>query len=149
MRTKGLMTGLAVIASMSLGLSACSGPANEDDESGGAGEDAKTSVNVGWNQPFYSYNSNSSDGGNVTNVNSQYLMNGNFWYYDAQSVLQKDTSYGTYEKLSDDPLTVKYTLGADTTWSDGTPVDAADVMLDWASRSGKYTTAKDDQLKTD
>jgi peptide/nickel transport system substrate-binding protein len=147
-RFKRWGTAFAVIASLSLGLSACSGPANEDD-TGSTGKDAKTSINVGWNQPFYSYNSNSTDGGNVTNANSQYLMNGNFWYYDAQSVLQKDTSFGTYEKISDDPLTVKYTVGPDTNWSDGTPVDAADLMLDWASRSGKYTTAKDDQLKTD
>ena len=34
--------------------------------------------------------------------------------------LRPDKSFGTYEKVSDDPLTVKYTVADDTKWSDGT-----------------------------
>ncbi|MET0998213.1 MAG: ABC transporter family substrate-binding protein, partial [Marmoricola sp.] len=59
------------------------------------------------------------------------------------------TSYGTYEKTSDDPLTVKYTVGDDTKWSDGTPVDAADILLVWAAQSGNVNTIDADKVKRD
>ena len=147
MRARRWGTAVAVIASLSLGLSACSGPANEDTTGDAAAK--KTSLNVGWNQPFYSYNTATSAGNNSTNANSIYLMQSNFWYYDSASVLQKNTSFGTYEKTSDDPLTVKYTVGEDTSWSDGTPVSAADLLLNWATLSGNFKTVKDDDIKTD
>ena len=93
----------------------------------------KTALNLGWNQPFYSYNENTSNGNATANANIKYLMNSGFSYYDSSSELKQDKSFGTYEKTSDDPLTVKYTVGDDTKWSDGTPVDAADMLLVWAS----------------
>ena len=54
-----------------------------------------------------------------------------------------------YEKTSDDPLTVKYTVNDDTKWSDGTPVDAADMLLVWAAQSGNLNTITADKVKTD
>ena len=71
------------------------------------------------------------------------------WYVDAEGEIQQNTSYGTYEKTSEDPLTVKYTVADDTTWSDGTPVDAADVLLAWAAGSGNLNTIAADKVKTD
>ena len=146
MRTKGLVTAFAVISSLSLGLSACSGPAAEPEPDANA---EPTSLTVGWNQPFYSYNSATSNGNATANANVLYLMNGGFWYYDADSVLQKDETFGTYEKTSDDPLTVTYTVGADTKWSDGTPVDAADLLLTWAAQSGNVNTLAPEDVKYD
>jgi len=48
-----------------------------------------------------------------------------------------DPSFGTIEKVSDAPLTVKYTIADDATWSDGVPVTTDDLLLEWAARSGQ------------
>ena len=39
--------------------------------------------------------------------------------------------------MSDAPLTVKYTIAKDATWSDGVPVTPDDLVLEWAARSGQ------------
>ncbi len=52
----------------------------------------------------------------------------------------QDTSFGSYEKVSDDPLVVKYTIADGVKWSDGTAVDAADLLLNWVSLSGAENT---------
>jgi peptide/nickel transport system substrate-binding protein len=145
-RRKGLVAAAAVIASLSLAVSACSSSKNSDET---ATKTKKTSLTVGWNQPFYAYNNNTTSGNNVTNANILYLMTDTFNYYDEKSVLQKDEKFGTYEKLSDNPLTVKYTVGADTKWSDGTPVDAADLLLEWAALSGNVNTIDAGKVKRD
>ncbi len=147
MRARRWGTAVAVIASLSLGLSACSGPSNEDTPTETDSE--PTALTVGWNQPFYSYNSVTSNGNATANNNIIYMMNGGFWYYDADSVLQKDETFGTYEKTSDDPLTVKYTMADDVKWSDGTAVDASDMLLTWAAQSGNVNTLKPEDVKYD
>src|SRR4051794_26584527 len=54
---------------------------------------------------------------------------------DGTAVL--DPSFGRVEKVSDAPLPVKYTIAKDATWSDGVPVPADDLVLEWAARSGQ------------
>lgn len=49
-----------------------------------------------------------------------------------------DPQLGTVEKVSDSPLTVRYTLAPDARWSDGVAVSPADLLLDWAARSGRF-----------
>jgi len=46
-----------------------------------------------------------------------------------------DESFGTVSIISDDPFTVRYDL-AEPAWSDGIPLDAADLLLGWAAESG-------------
>ncbi|MEY2847704.1 MAG: hypothetical protein RI885_369 [Actinomycetota bacterium] len=46
-----------------------------------------------------------------------------------------DESFGTVTIISDIPFTVRYDL-AEPTWSDGIPLDAADLMLGWAASTG-------------
>jgi peptide/nickel transport system substrate-binding protein len=140
-----MFAAVAVVATLSLAGTACAAP--EDDDEGSS--NAKTSITLGWNQPFYSYNENTSNGNNVTNSNTKYLTTSQFWYVTADGELEADKSFGTYEKTSDDPLTVKYTVNDDAKWSDGTPVDAADILLDWAARSGNVNTIAADKVKTD
>ena len=48
-----------------------------------------------------------------------------------------DDGFGTVEKVSDAPLTVRYTIDPAATWSDGTAVTPADLLLEWAARSGQ------------
>ncbi len=44
----------------------------------------------------------------------KYLLNAQFWWVDVDGNYTEDTSFGTYEKTSDDPLTVKYTVADDS-----------------------------------
>lgn len=144
----------AVLATAALALAACSTPAAEDDtptttETTSAPEDtgepgAGSTVTVGWNQPFYSYNSDTSHGNATANAIILYMTQADFNYYDGDLNLAQDTSFGTYEKLSDDPLTVKYTINEGVTWSDGTPVDAADMLLYWGAVSGHFNDNEED-----
>ncbi|MBX9717867.1 MAG: ABC transporter family substrate-binding protein [Microbacteriaceae bacterium] len=122
----------ATIVAGALVLSACAAPQSEVVEG--------SSITVAWNQPFYSYNSNTSFGNATANANIVYLTSGAFNYYDNGPTLLKDESFGTYELISEDPLTVKYTVADDVQWSDGTPVDGADLLLAWAANSGVLNT---------
>lgn len=45
-----------------------------------------------------------------------------------------DEGFGSVEVTGDDPFTVRYDL-AEPTWSDGIPVDSADLVLAWAAGS--------------
>jgi peptide/nickel transport system substrate-binding protein len=144
-RSKRMFAAVAVIATLSLAGTACAAP-KEDDE---GSSNKKTSITIGWNQPFYSYNTLSSNGNNVSNTNTKYLTTGQFWYVTSDGELKANKSFGTYEKVSDNPLTVKYTVADDAKWSDGTPVDAADVLLDWAAQSGNLNTIDAEKVKTD
>jgi peptide/nickel transport system substrate-binding protein len=145
-RRSRVIAAVTVVSSLSLALAACGGSSNKDEQQS---KGQPTSVSVGWNQPFYSYNDNTSTGNNVTNANIRYMTNGQFYYYDADSQLKADTSFGTYEKTSDNPLTVKYTLNKDDKWSDGTPYDASDLLLSWAANSTQLNTVSGDKVKRD
>lgn len=48
-----------------------------------------------------------------------------------------DESFGKVAIVSDDPFTVRYDL-AEPAWSDGIPLDAADLMLGWAAAAGHF-----------
>ncbi|MGA4669336.1 ABC transporter family substrate-binding protein [Propionibacteriaceae bacterium Y1923] len=96
-----------------------------------------------WNQPLYSLNSNTSFGNATANANIIYMMNDSFNYYDRDLNLVKNESFGTYEKVSDDPLTIKLTLAPTAKWSDGTPVTAADLILSHGAISGLYNNVED------
>lgn len=139
----------AVVAASALVLSACSTPEASEDvdtsptatESESGDEITDTSVvTVGWNQPFYSYNQNSDTGNATANSIITYMTKSKFNYYDADLNLVQDTSFGTYEVVSDDPLTITYTVNEGVVWSDGVPVDAGDLLLEWAALSGHYNS---------
>ena len=137
-------TAAAAVAAFGLTAAACAPPAEEEQ-----GPQGDTSVNIGWNQPFYSYNDDTTTGNATANANILYLIQGEFNYYNPDLELVQDESYGTYEKVSDDPLTVKYTVDDDMKWSDGTAVDAADMMLQWAALSGALNTVEGDAVERD
>ncbi len=132
MRIRRLAATAATVAVGALVLSGCAAPQSEIVEG--------STLSVAWNQPFYSYNQNTSFGNATANANIIYSTNSGFGYYDDAPAWVKDESFGTYEKLSDDPLVVKYTITDGVKWSDGTAVDAADLLLNWVSLSGAYDT---------
>ena len=137
MKIRRISAAAATVAAGALVLSACQTPAPEETD---AGIDQSTAVTVGWNQSYYEYNTDSATGNATANSIVNYMMNAGFNYYDGDLNLVQDSSFGSYEKLSDDPLTVKYTINDDQQWSDGTPVTAADVVLYWGAMSGNFNT---------
>ncbi len=136
---------VAVLAASALALSACTSDpgTTETSESPSAsssdsGVIAGSAVNIGWNQPFYSYNSTSITGNATANAIIKYMTTAGFNYYDQDLKLTPDTSFGTYEKVSDDPLTIKYTYADTAVYSDGVAAGPADLLLEWAAQSGKF-----------
>lgn len=132
MRIRRYVAAAATVAAGALILSGCAAPQSEIVEG--------SSLSVAWNQPFYSYNGSTSFGNATANNNIIYSTNSGFNFYDGTPALIKDTSFGSYEKVSDDPLVVKYTIADGVKWSDGTAVDAADLLLNWLALSGAYNT---------
>ncbi len=139
MRIKRLVAAAATVAVGALILSGCAAPQSEIVEG--------SSLSVAWNQPFYSANGFTSFGNATANNNINYATYAGFNYYDNTPKLIKDTSFGTYEKISDDPLVVKYTIADGVKWSDGTAVDAADMLLEWVAQSGADNTPNFDKSK--
>src|SRR5699024_7900995 len=110
---------------------------------GGDDDDASndTAVNIGWNESFRSMNTLTANGNATSNAILTYMMNDNFGYYDDNLEVQ-DGALGEIEQVSEDPLKVKYTFNDDAKWSDGTPVDAADLALTWIGTSANCNTVE-------
>jgi peptide/nickel transport system substrate-binding protein len=106
-------------------------------------------VTVGWNQPFFSYNYTSANGHATANAVVTFLTKAQWGYYDTEMNFVENTAFGTHEKISDDPFTVRMTVNPGVTWSDGTPLDAVDTLLDWAASSGHFNTVADEDVARD
>ena len=122
---------LALLSAVAVTLSGCALPYQSQIVEG-------TTITVAFNQAFDNYNTSSSAGNATKNANITYMTNSGFQYYDSTPALVKETRYGTFEKISDEPLTVRYTINEGVKWSDGTQIDAADMLLAWASTSGAF-----------
>ncbi|GAB3565049.1 ABC transporter family substrate-binding protein [Spelaeicoccus albus] len=141
MKKKRLLALGAAFVAGAVALSGCSSPKSNDN---GGIKNTKT-VNVMWNQAFYSANQNTGNGNAVANMIILYMMNDQSYYYNKDLKLQPNTSFGSMKKVSDKPLKVKYTIADTAKWSDGTPVTAADYVLTWAALGGKYNTVSADK----
>jgi len=131
-RIRRLGAAAATLAVGALILSGCTTPQSEIVEG--------SSLSVAWNQPFYSYNGNTSFGNATANNNITYATLGGFNYYNDVPELVRDESFGTVELVTEDPLVVKYTIADGVKWSDGTAVDAVDLLLQWAALSRALDT---------
>ena len=79
---------------------------------------ADTTFTWAYEQEFQSYNNNTADGNSSANavVLNQVLRG--FFQFAPDGAITPDTDFGTYEKTSDDPLTVKYTFNENAKWSE-------------------------------
>lgn len=144
MKIRRTSAALAVTVTGALLFSACSGTSGDgetttDDD---AGINNESAVTVAWEAPLNELNLSSQNGNATQNAIINYMLNSGFNYYDADLNIVKDESFGTYEKTSDDPLTVEYTVNEDTKWSDGTAFDATDLLLSWAALSSKFNNVE-------
>ena len=140
MKIRRISAAAAALAAGALVLTACSNNAPTDTASSSESAAAATGGNVvvAETNEFFSFNSSTANGN--TDINSKIALatNSNFYYIDGDLKVKRDESFGTIEKVSDDPLTVKYTVNEGQKWSDGEPIDANDLVLAWAVYSGFY-----------
>ncbi|MBN9213266.1 MAG: hypothetical protein ABS62_08855 [Microbacterium sp. SCN 70-200] len=131
MKIARLAAGASIVAVGALVLSGCGNPYQSEVQEG-------TEIFVAYNEGFMAFNSNSSAGNNTANANVKYITDAaSSWaYYNNTPELVKNTDFGTYEATSEDPLTVDYKITADAVWSDGVPIDEADMLMAWAAMSG-------------
>jgi peptide/nickel transport system substrate-binding protein len=137
------VSAVAVAGVAALALSACTTSGSTSTSSAAKGG----TVTVAVVNDFTSFNSQTPQGNLDTNGQVGYLDGSygtGFQYIDNNYKIVHDDKFGTFEKTSDDPLTVKYTLNKDLKWSDGQPVTADDMILAWAIASGHYDSAKFD-----
>lgn len=88
-----------------------------------------------------SFNTNTPQGNLDTNGVIAYLTVPQFFTLDPSFNVIPNKDLGTYQKTSDDPLTVKYTLNKGLKWSDGKPMTADDMLLAWAEASCYYDSS--------
>ncbi|MEV1006577.1 ABC transporter family substrate-binding protein [Streptomyces sp. NPDC049881] len=126
-------------------LSACGSSDDDsggDDESTGASGGPSGTVTYAMAQPWQSWNNATAGANSVANGQVMEQVISGFWTFggeDGQPVPNED--FGTYEKVSDDPLTVNYTINDAAVWSDGTPIDCDDILLWWTVQSGAFDGA--------
>jgi len=99
-----------------------------------------STVTVASAQDFTSFNDNTRFGNTPANTAIVAATNAGFGYYDDAQQWVRDESFGRYAVVSQDPLTVRYTVNDGVTWSDGEAIDGADLLLAWASDSGALNT---------
>lgn len=131
MTTKRAAAAIVVLAALALGLTGCTPSTRVV---------AGSTVTVASPQSFTSFNDQTSYGSTAANAEIVGATNSGFVYYDATSTLVRDESFGHIEVVAQDPFTVRYTVNEGVTWSDGEPVDGADLLLAWAANSGHRNT---------
>ncbi|MBO9553357.1 ABC transporter substrate-binding protein [Cellulomonas sp.] len=125
-------TAVAAVGGLVLTLTACTGPEPDPERAG--------TVVVAVSAPFLSLNGGTVEGRSPGSTLVRSLAQAGFVALDEDGTAVPDPAFGTIEKVSDAPLTVRYTIGEDATWSDGTAVTPADLLLEWAARSGQLDT---------
>jgi peptide/nickel transport system substrate-binding protein len=140
---------VALAAVSALALSGCTTSAPDQNSS------SKGTITVATTNEATSFNSSTPQGNLDTNGMIVYLTGtagtsagaslGGFFTLDDKFKVVHNDNIGTYEKVSDDPLTVKYTLKDDLKWSDGKPITADDLMVGWAIGSGYYNDSTVDE----
>ncbi|WP_434613974.1 ABC transporter family substrate-binding protein [Arthrobacter sp. A5] len=125
------------------GCTAAPGPVTTSASTSGA-VSGGTAV-VAETNAFNSFNPNTGTGSADINSKIAYATHTGFNYIDDKLNIVKNEKFGKYEKISDNPLTIRYTINDGVKWSDGAPVDANDLMLAWAAQSGYYNDATMDK----
>jgi len=123
---------LASVSLIGLGVQAGISPASA----------TSTSVTIADTQGFYSLNPTQGDSNAVINSNVAYLTGNGFWYYDSTPTLKANTAFGSYKITLNTPtdFRVTFNVKAGQTWSDGTPIDAVDLLLSHVVSSGQYSS---------
>lgn len=139
---------VSAVAAGALLLAGCgsAGGGGDDDAAGGdaAAEELADTITVGIEQTPDAYNANTADANSVYNTYVDNITQQNFVEILPDGTIEPNETFGSYEKVSDSPLTVEYTFADDAVWSDGTPIDFDDALLAWAAYSGTHPSGETD-----
>ena len=138
-RAVGAVLGIVVLA-------ACTTGGQPDPERPEVVEPVDATISVAVGSSPATYNAGNRDAESAAALN-QVLRT--FTLVGADGTLVPDEEFGTYEKVTDSPLVVEYTIDPDAVWSDGEPIDCDDVLLDWAAYSGSYQAGDDDLFEVE
>jgi len=103
-----------------------------------AGAADRTLVRIAESNVRTSLNSSHSDHNLVENGTVAYLTGDGFNYYDNKSQLVKKTGFGSYRVVKEKPLTIETKINKGLVWSDGTQIDAYDLLEGWVANSGHF-----------
>lgn len=127
---RGWCSAAAAVSALALVASACS-----PDLPPSVVEGSKVSAT--WDGPLTSTNTATTSGATSGNLDVAAVTRSRFGELVDDKVVA-DQSFGSVQVVDQDPFTVRYDL-AEPTWSDGTPLDAADLLLAWAAESDFFT----------
>ncbi len=144
MTTRRRFGAISAVAAGSLLLAACGSAGGGSEETGAGSAALADTITVGIEQAPDGYNANTADNNSVYNAFVDNLTQQGFYKVQPDGTVVPNEAYGTYEKTSDDPLTVEYTFADDAVWSDGTPIDYDDALLAWAAYSGTHPSGEVD-----
>ncbi|MDO4887810.1 MAG: ABC transporter family substrate-binding protein [Actinomycetaceae bacterium] len=127
---------VAAGAAAALVLSACGSNSGGKSKVEGASTNS-VGVTVG-SEEYTGYNHFMSTTYSTSNaVINERLMTA-FGYYDAEGKWTHGTDLGDYEKVSDDPLQVKYTINDEAVYQGGTEITCEDFYMDWVSQNPQW-----------
>lgn len=126
---------LALLAGSTLALSACATASSGGSGATSSATSAPITITWGYAQEFSGYNSNTNDGVSLSNTVVLNQVQRGFNYFGPDGTTVHDSDFGSYEKTSDAPLTVKYRINPKAVWSDGKPVECDDMVLTWLANS--------------
>lgn len=130
---------LALSLGAALVLAACTGGGTDDTETD---SNKPVTFTYAYEQEWQAYNT----GTTLTNASQNAIpMNRvllGFWHFAPDGSIAPEEDFGSYEQVSDDPLTVEYTFNEDAVFSDGEPIDCDDAYLNWYSNTGKTAAFK-------
>lgn len=105
--------------------------------------EAKSTVIMLSTADITSLNSGTSDGNTSYNAISGSLTGMGFLYYDSDTKLVMNTKFGTMKiaKQAEKDFQIEYTVTKGQVWSDGTPIDAVDLLLSHIVASNEYSAS--------
>lgn len=146
-RTSRLLAATAATGAAALVLAGCTTTPSSPESSAAA---TGGTVTIGVTNAVTSLNSATPQSNLDSNGMVDYLTGnaqgyGSLFTLDADLQLVPDTTNATYELVSEDPLTVTYTVNDGAKWSDGEDITADDLLINWAIGSGYYDDASYDE----
>ena len=101
----------------------------------------KTTVILHSGADITSLNSSTSKGNTAYNAMPGSLTGMGFFYYNNQPELVMNTKFGTMKivKKEAKDFQIQYTVAKGQQWSDGTPIDAVDLLLSHVVAADKYS----------
>lgn len=143
---------VAASAAVALVLSACTSGGDEE-ETTTSGDDTTTSEDEGTDEGSgpggtVAFTTGADEYAGYNGVLSSTYSTGNsvindrlgvgFGYFNATGEWQNGTDLGSYEMISEEPLTVEYTINEEAVYQGGTSITCEDYYMDWVSQNPQW-----------